>query len=254
MNIRNFSGWAIMIIIFCLCFGMGYSDTIQEENPNIVYSQALYNGLHFRCIGPHRGGRVTAVAGHAANPAVFYMGSTGGGVWKTTDYGRVWGNVSDGFFKVGSIGAIDVADSDPEVIYVGTGSAAIRSNVSTGRGIYKSIDGARTWNFIGLREAGQIGSIVIHPADPDIVYCAALGHAFGPNPERGVFRSKDGGKTWEKVLFISDKTGAIDLSLNPKNPSEIYAAMWRGERKPWTIISGSPAFLCLPPNLNGCMP
>jgi len=239
MNIRKFSGWAIVIVILCFCCGMGYSDIIQEENPNIIYNPALYNGLHFRCIGPHRGGRVTAVAGHAAQPAVFYMGSTGGGVWKTTDYGRVWRNVSDGYFNVGSIGAIDVADSAPEVIYVGTGSAAIRSNVSTGRGIYKSYDGARTWDFIGLREAGQIGSIVIHPADPDTVYCAAVGHAFGPNPERGVFRTKDGGKTWEKVLFVSDKTGAIDLSLNPKNPSEIYAAMWRGERKPWTIISGS---------------
>jgi photosystem II stability/assembly factor-like uncharacterized protein len=211
----------------------------QDNSGYDTYDPVLYSGLDYRMIGPHRGGRVTAVAGHAEQPGTFYMGATGGGVWKTTDYGKNWRNISDGFFEVGSIGSIDVADSNPDIIYVGTGSAAIRSNVSTGRGVYKSLNGGRTWQFMGLRDTGQIGTLIIHPENPDIVYLAALGHPFGPNPERGVYRTLDGGETWENILFISEKTGAIDLSMNSQNPKEIFAAMWRGERKPWTIISGS---------------
>ncbi len=190
-------------------------------------------------IGPSRGGRVTAVAGIAEQPATFYMGATGGGVWKTTDYGQSWLNVSDGYFQTASIGAIDVADSDPNVVYVGTGSDGIRSNVITGRGVYKSIDAGKTWMFIGLRNVGQIGAVIIHPQDPDLVYVAAIGHAFGPNLERGVYRTQDGGGSWEKVLFVSDSTGAVDLEFAPDNPRELYAATWRAERRPWTIISGA---------------
>lgn len=226
----------LVCIIFLLLLCV---PSFSRDVDNELFSPTLYQGMRFRCIGPHRGGRVTAVAGHVSDPATFYMGSTGGGVWKTTDYGLVWQNISDGYFKVGSIGAVAVADSDPAVIYVGTGSAAIRSNVSAGRGVYRSTDKGNTWTFLGLRSCGQIGSLVIHPQDPDKVYVAALGSAFGPNPERGIYRSKDGGENWEKILFISPQTGAIDLALNPDDPSEIYAAMWRGERKPWTIISGS---------------
>ena len=199
----------------------------------------VFKDLEYRCVGPSRGGRVTAVTGVPSKPSTFYMGSTGGGVWRTTDYGQSWTNITDGFLETGSIGAIRVAPSNPEIIYVGTGSDGIRSNVITGRGVYKSADEGKTWKFMGLRQAGQIGAVEIHPANPNIVFAAALGHAFGPNPVRGVFRSKDGGKTWEKVLFISEKTGAIDLELAPDNPDEIYACMWRGERKPWTIISGA---------------
>ena len=204
-----------------------------------AYDPALFAGLEYRMIGPHRGGRVTAVAGHTAHPHTFYMGPTGGGVWRTTDAGQTWEPIADGALPVGSIGAIDVADSNPDVIYVGTGSAAIRSNVSIGKGVWKSTDRGETWNFAGLPEAGQIGELIVHPSDPNTVWLAAVGNPFAPNPERGVFRTRDGGTSWEKVLFVSDSTGASDIAINPRNPDEIYAGMWRAERKPWTIISGA---------------
>ncbi len=199
----------------------------------------LYSGMRYRMVGPFRGGRSTAVTGVADQPHLFYMGTTGGGVWRTEDAGEHWSPLTDGQIGVGSIGAIDVADSDPNVIYAGTGSACIRGNVSTGRGVWKSTDRGKTWRFVGLPEAGAIGEIVVHPTNPDLVYVAALGHPFGKNPERGVFRSRDGGTTWERVLFLSDSTGAVSLAMNPANPREIYAGMWRAERKPWTLISGA---------------
>jgi photosystem II stability/assembly factor-like uncharacterized protein len=199
------------------------------------------SALRYRNIGPFRGGRVTAVAGHRGQLCTFYMGATGGGVWKTTDCGATWHNVSDGFFATGSIGAIAVAESDPGTIYVGTGSAAIRSNVIQGRGVYKSTDAGKTWTFIGLPGTGQIGAVRVHPRAPDVAYVAALGQPFGPNPDRGVFRTRDGGATWQKVLYINDRTGAVSLALSPGNPDVIFAGAWRGERKPWTIISGGPA-------------
>jgi len=195
--------------------------------------------LRFRMVGPSRGGRVTAVAGIAEQPSTFYMGSTGGGVWKTVNSGITWINVSDGYFATASIGAIDVADTDPNVIYVGTGSDGIRSNVITGRGVYKSVDVGKTWRQVGLAAVGQIGAVVVHPTNPDEVTVAAIGHAFGPSRDRGVYRTTDGGASWRQVLFVSDSTGAADVELAPDNPREIYATMWRAERKPWTIISGA---------------
>lgn len=209
------------------------------EATDPVIDPALYAGLRWRMVGPTRGGRVTAVEGHPSHPHTFYMGATGGGVWKTANYGQEWRNLSDGYFATASIGAIEVADSDPSIVYVGTGSDGIRSNVITGRGIYKSTDAGETWTLLGLEDAGQIGAVKAHPTNPDFVYAAALGHPFGRNETRGVFRSRDGGGTWEKVLFTSDSVGAIDLELHPANPQIVYAAMWRGERKPWTIISGA---------------
>jgi len=203
------------------------------------YDPALFQGLKYRLVGPSRGGRVTAVAGAPQHPGTFYLGATGGGVWKTIDYGQSWTSVSDGFFQTGSIGAIRVADADPNVLYVGTGSDGIRSNVITGRGVYKSTDAGKTWTFLGLRDVGQIGAVLIHPKNSDVAYVAAMGHAFGPSRERGVYRTRDGGRTWESVLFVSDSTGAVDLEFAPDEPREIYAALWRGERKPWTIISGA---------------
>ncbi len=210
-----------------------------SRDPNVLVDPALFAGLRYRMVGPTRGGRVTTVEGHRSHPYTFYMGTVGGGVWKTESYGQEWRPITDGHLETGSIGSVEVADSDPNVIYVGTGSDGIRSNVITGRGIYKSTDAGETWTFLGLRETGQIGAVKAHPDNPDLVYVAALGHPFGRNEERGVFRSKDGGLNWEKVLFASDSVGAIDLELHPTDPGTVYAAMWRGERKPWTIISGA---------------
>ena len=211
----------------------------QLENENTIIEPSFLDGLEYRSIGPYRGGRVTAVEGTASSPFTFYMGSTGGGVWKTENAGETWENISDGFFKAGSIGSVEVADSDPNVIYVGTGSDAPRGNISAGIGVYKSTDSGKTWKHSGLRHGGQIGKIIAHPNNPDLVYAAVLGNIFGPNEERGVFRSKNGGETWENILFINDKTGAIDINLDPNNPRILFAGFWRVERKPWTLIDGS---------------
>jgi photosystem II stability/assembly factor-like uncharacterized protein len=200
---------------------------------------ALWSGLKYRMIGPERGGRVTAVTGVASEPNVYYMGSTGGGVWKTTDAGHTWHPMSDGQIPVGSMGAIEVSLSNPDIVYAGTGSSKIRSNVSIGRGIYKSIDGGLRWTFAGLRGVGQISTVRVHPANPDIVWVAALGNPFVDNRERGVYKTTDGGKSWKLVLHISDSAGAADLELQPGSPNVLFASMWHGQRKPWTIISGA---------------
>jgi photosystem II stability/assembly factor-like uncharacterized protein len=217
------------------------SASLRAQAPAPAVGLDPFGGLHWRHIGPHRGGRATAVAGHRRQPGTFYMGSTGGGVWKTTDFGQSWANISDGFFETASIGAIEVAESNPDVIYAATGSAAIRSNVIRGLGVYKSTDAGKTWMHVGLRDVGAIGAVRVHPANPDLVYVAAVGQVFVDGPARGVFRSRDGGKTWEKVLFINDRTGVFSLVFDPSNPDRMYAAAWRGQRKPWTIISGGPA-------------
>ena len=194
--------------------------------------------LKYRYVGPTRGGRVTTVTGVDSRANEFYAGSTGGGLWKSTDYGTTWQNVSDGFFETPSIGAVRVAANDPNIVYAGTGTDGLRSNLIEGKGIYKSVDAGKTWKHVGLRNVGQIGAVEINPQDHNNVFVAAIGNAFAPNAERGVFRTRDGGKSWQKVLFISDTTGFSDLELMPSNPNIIYAAAWRAERKPWTIISG----------------
>jgi len=236
---------AILPALCCAVLGAGHESWAQDRqqsgaSTSPAVSPALYSAMEYRMIGPYRGGRSTAITGVPSEPSVFYMGTTGGGVWRTEDYGESWENVTDGQIAVASIGAVAVPLSDPNVIYVGTGSACIRGNVSPGAGVYKSVDRGRTWSFIGLKEAGQIGRVRVHPRDANLVYVAALGHAFGRNPERGLFRSRDGGKTWQKVLFVSDSTGVVDLAMDPTNPRILYAAAWRGERQPWTIISGMP--------------
>jgi photosystem II stability/assembly factor-like uncharacterized protein len=239
-------------------------------------TEALFQSMQYRLVGPFRGGRATAVAGVVQDPRTFYMGSTGGGVWKTTDAGLTWRNVTDKVredkpqpparpmteelprtapvpsppaepslrpgdqLASASIGAIAVAPSDPNVVYVGTGSACVRGNVSAGDGVYKSTDAGATWRHVGLADAGQIARIHVHPSDPDVVYAAVLGHIFGPNKTRGVFRSRDGGRQWEKVLYVSDKAGAADLSMDPTNPRILYAATWEALRQPWTFVSGGP--------------
>ena len=196
--------------------------------------------FQYRLIGPFRGGRVAAVTGVASQPNTFYFGATGGGVWKSTDGGANWENISDGYFKYGSVGAVAVADSDPNVIYVGMGEETVRGNVSRGDGVYKSTDGGKTWKYVGLGDTQQISRIRIDPKDPNVVYVAALGHLWGPNEERGVFRSRDGGKTWQKILYKDRDTGASDLIFEPGNPNVLYAATWQVRRQPWRFDSGGP--------------
>lgn len=246
----------------------------------------LLNSLSFRLVGPHRGGRVTAVTGVVGDPMTYYMGTTGGGVWKTVNAGATWANVSDvvreldhvaeakimgqidpelatagivrppvggvpdhgpartrregDVFGTGSIGAVAVSASDPNIVWVGTGSACPRGNISAGDGIYKSTDAGDTWRHMGLDAAGQIARIVIHPTDPDIVYVAVLGNVFGPGPVRGVYRTTDGGLSWTQLLFVSEDAGAVDLAMDPTNPRILYAATWYARRSPWTMVSGGP--------------
>ena len=226
-------------LLFCLTLMVTGEPVLAADSESQDDSEeAFLEAMKFRNIGPFRGGRVTAVTGVPGDSLTYYMGSTGGGVWKTTDAGTSWENISDDSFEVGSIGAVAVAPSDPNVVYVGTGSACPRGNVSPGNGVYRSTDAGKTWDHVGLVEAGQIARIHVHPKDPDVVYVAALGHIFGPNDERGVFRSLDGGSTWDKVLYVNERAGAVDLTMDPSNPRVLFAAIWEAERKPWTMLSG----------------
>ena len=198
---------------------------------------ALFSSLEYRLVGPFRGGRASGVAGIAGDPLTYYQAATGGGVWRTTDAGGTWENVSDGYFG-GSIGSVAVAPSDPNVIYVGGGEKTLRGNVSPGWGMWKSDNAGRSWQGIGFEDAQHIPRVVVHPRDADVVYAAVLGHAFGPNDERGVYRSRDGGETWERVLFVSDDVGAFELEMDPTNPRVLYASMWRVRRTPYSFSSG----------------
>src|SRR3954463_12921758 len=200
---------------------------------------ALFKGMRYRLVGPSRGGRVTTVTGVPSQPRTFYIGVASGGVFRTTDGGGSWVPITDGKVPLGSTGSIAVAESNPSIIYVGTGSDGVRSNVSTGRGVYKTTDGGETWQFMGLYNAGQIGAVRIHPTNPDIVWVAAYGDVFKANDERGIFKTVDGGKTWKKVLYVNDELGGMDVELQPGNPNVVYAWLSYIERKPWTIISGS---------------
>ena len=200
----------------------------------------LTGALRWRSVGPYTGGRVTAVAGIPAQPNVFYMGTAGGGVWESEDYGHNWKSISDKDFKTNNIGAMAIAPSNPKIIYVGTGDSAPRNTVLTGEGMYKSTDGGKTWTFMGLGQTHIISWILVDPNNADVVYVAALGHLFGPNPERGVFKSTDGGKSWKKILYVDDQTGAISMAMDPSNPQVIYAAMWQMSRSHWTFSSGGP--------------
>ena len=238
------AGPSILVSLMVLAYVPGFAARPrQARSPAapVVDTARLVQDLRWRNVGPHRGGRVTAVAGVRTQPCTFYFGATGGGMWKTNDCGHRWDPVADGQIATGSIGAIEVSDSHPEVVYVGTGSAAIRSNVIIGRGMYRSADAGKTWAFAGLREAGQIGSLAVHPTTPDTVWAAALGSPYGPTPQRGVFKTTDGGRTWRKVLFVNEETGARVVAVNPANPDELYAGMYRGFRKGWDIVSGGPA-------------
>lgn len=222
----------LLLLVACLPI-YSFAQISSSYNPDML------KRMKFRMAGPYLGGRVTAVEGIAEQPHTFFMGTTGGGVWKSDDAGNSWSNISDGFFQTGSIGSIEVANSDPQVIYVGTGSDCIRGNISIGKGIYRSQNGGLSWTHMGLEKVGQIGTVLTHPSNPDLVYAGALGNPFGKNKERGVFRSEDGGINWEQVLFHSDSVGVIDMTMRPDKPEVIFAALWRAERKPWTLIDGA---------------
>jgi len=202
------------------------------------YDAGLYGGLRWRMIGPFRGGRVNGVTGAPGQPNTFYFGSVGGGVWKSNNSGRTWAPIFDSQ-PIASIGAIAVAPSNPNIVYVGTGETDVRSQISYGNGMYKSTDAGKTWTHIGLDDTRQIGRVLIDPKNPDIVFVAALGHVYGPNPERGVFRSRDGGATWQKMLFKNDNVGAADLAFDPQNSQIIYASLWNTRRPPWSIYPPS---------------
>ncbi len=202
-----------------------------------TFEPAQFKKLEWRNVGPYRGGRSAAVEGIASQPNTYYFGSVGGGVWKTIDGGETWKPVSDGFFG-GSIGAVAVSEWDPNVVYVGTGEKTVRGNVSHGDGMWKSTDAGKTWTHVGLKDSRHIPRVRIHPRNPDLVYAAVLGHLFGPSQERGVYRSKDGGKSWERVLFVNENAGAIDLAMDPTNPRILYASTWRVRRTPYSLESG----------------
>jgi photosystem II stability/assembly factor-like uncharacterized protein len=208
------------------------------------YDASLFRGLTWRNVGPFRGGRAVTAAGVPGEPRTFYMGATGGGVWKTVDGGLIWSNVTDGFVKTGSVGSIAVAPSDPNVVYVGMGEACVRSTTTShGDGVYKSTDAGKTWTHLGLDKTRHISKIRIHPTNPDVVYVAAQGNQWADNPERGVYRSRDGGQSWELILKVDDRTGANDLSMDARNPRILYAAMWDHRRKAWQgyqMTSGGP--------------
>jgi photosystem II stability/assembly factor-like uncharacterized protein len=237
-SIRLVRGMPVVVLVLATILA---APRLPAQEPPTAVAADTYGHLRWRNVGPARGGRVTAVAGIRTQPCTFYMGSSGGGVWKTENCGGTWRPVSDGQIATGSIGAIDVSESDPAVVYVGTGSAAIRSNVIIGRGMYGSRDDGRTWQFLGLGQAGQIGSVVVHPSRPEVVWVAALGSPFGPNRERGVFKTTDGGRTWRHVLFVNEETGARVVAVNRSAPNEVYAGMHRAARKGWDIVSGGPA-------------
>ncbi len=212
---------------------------IADTPPSGPVNESLFQAMHWRGIGPYRGGRAVTVTGMTGEPGTFYFGAAAGGVWKTIDSGATWTPIFDGQ-PIASIGAIAVAPSNHDIIYVGSGEGALRGNITYGDGVYKSTDAGKTWTNIGLRDTRQIGALIVDPKNPDIVLVAAIGHAFGPNTERGVFRSVDGGKTWKKVLYKDDNTGAIDVTFDPHDSSIVYAALWQVRRQPWNFSSGGP--------------
>jgi len=217
----------LVVLLFLVSLAAFTTASAQRIDP------ALYQGMRWRMIGPFRGGRTVAISGIPDQPNVFYMAPNNGGAWKTTDYGWTWNPIFDDQ-PTGSIGALAVAPSNPDIIYVGSGEGLRRPDLSVGDGIYKSTDGGKTWQHLGLRDAQQIGCILVDPKDPNRLFVAALGHPYGPNAERGIYRSLDGGATWEKVLYKDENTGGIDLAFDPRNPQTIYGVMWASRRPPWT--------------------
>jgi photosystem II stability/assembly factor-like uncharacterized protein len=228
-SLRKLSWLAVLVI-----GGLVIGGRPRAQSPTV--DPSLYGGLRWRMLGPFRGGRVNAVSGVPGQASTFYFGSVGGGVWKTIDSGRTWSPIFDAQ-NVASIGAIAVAPSRTDVVYVGTGEADMRDSIGFGDGIYKSLDAGKTWTRVGLETTRQIGRVAVDPRNPDVVFVAALGHFYGPHPDRGVYRSKDGGKTWQKVLYTNDSVGAIDVVIDPRNSQVVYASLWNTRRPPWFIYA-----------------
>jgi photosystem II stability/assembly factor-like uncharacterized protein len=233
----DFVKYFLGVVVLCLSIFGGWMAAASPDAASKI-DASLFQELRWRSIGPFRGGRVLAVTGVRGQPEVYYFGAAGGGVWRTNDAGRTWRPIFDGQ-DIASIGAIAVAPSNPQVIYVGTGESDMRSSISYGNGMYKSTDAGKSWTHIGMEDSRQIARILIDPRDPEKVFVAALGHAYGPNQERGVFYSKDGGKTWKRVLFHDENTGAIDLAFEPGNPKTIFAALLQTRRPPWSVYPPS---------------
>mgnify|MGYP002822168889 FL=1 len=219
------------LLILCSSFF-----TLQAEK----YDETFFNNLEWRNIGPNRGGRSLSSMGSPGRPNEYYFGATGGGLWKTTDGGNTWFPVTDGKITSSSIGAVAVAETNPDIVYIGGGETQLRGSITQGDGVYRSTDGGETWRHVGLRETQAIARIRIHPTDPDIVYVAALGHPYGDNEQRGIFRSKDGGNSWEKILYKSPKAGGVDISIDRTNPKVIYASLWQVYRRAWKMWGGGP--------------
>ena len=224
----NYSTKILFLLTTLFCSFFSEAQTVNED---------LYDALEYRLIGPFRGGRSAAVTGVPDQPNLFYFGATGGGVWKTLNGGRTWENISDGYFG-GSVGSISVAESDKNVIYVGGGEKTVRGNVSSGYGVWKSVDAGKTWKASGLDKSRHISRIRIHPKNPDIVYAAVMGNLYKGTQERGVYKSTDGGKTWTKKLFANEDAGAVDLTFDPNNPRILYASTWNIRRTPYSLSSG----------------
>ncbi len=229
----------LLFLILLLLFPLAEVEARQVQQETL--DSTLFQTLEYRVAGPYRGGRSTAIAGHADRIHEYYFGATGGGLWKTTDGGLIWKPVTDGQINASSVGAVDVADSNPDIVYIGMGESQFRGNIMQGDGIYKSIDAGETWENVGLKESQTVSRVRIHPTNPDIVYAAVLGHPFGPNEERGVFKTTDGGKSWNKILYKGPKAGAADLIIDPNNPEVIYASIWEVYRKPWKMWGGGGA-------------
>jgi hypothetical protein len=229
---------SMFLLMLCLVpFQLQSQKKRKNSSENPTYPEELYSGLEYRLIGPFRGGRSAAVTGVPGKPNLFYFGATGGGVWKTENGGRSWENISDGYFG-GSIGAVEVAKSDPNVIYAGGGEKTVRGNVSSGYGVWKSVDAGKTWKEAGLEKSRHVPRLRVHPANPDIVYAAVLGNIYKPSEERGVYKTTDGGASWRKVHFTNANAGAVDLVIDPNNPRILYASTWRVQRTPYSLSSG----------------
>src|SRR5437867_8969584 len=241
-----FSAGIVGASIFCaaLCFSFSVAAKAQQVDQKVgqLFDQKLYSEMRWRCIGPFRGGRTVAISGVHHQPNVFYMAAVNGGVWKTTDFGNTWNPIFDDQ-PTGSVGALAVAPSDPNIIYVGSGEGLQRPDLATGDGVYKSTDGGKTWTHLGLRDAQQITAILVDPKNPNRVFVAAEGHPYGPNAERGVFRSTDGGQIFQNVLYKDENTGAADLAFDPTNSQTIYAALWAARVAPWEVRSGASIYI-----------